>query len=299
MNMISVILFVIGIIAVSLLWVMLYDTTHFEINRYRVGDPRIRKSCRAVVLADLHNTSYGRGNEVLLEAIRNGNPDFVLIAGDLLTAAPGKSPETALALVNTLAKEYPIYYGNGNHEHRIKLYPEVYGDLAEVYAKGLADAGVSPLVNAKAALEEYGICVTGAEIGREFYRRFQTYPMEADYLTDLLGECSKEYYTVLLAHNPDYFSRYAQWGADLVLSGHVHGGVVRIPFWNRGIVSTAVRLFPKYDGGIFTEGESTMLLSRGLGSHTIPFRLFNPGELIFVDFEPGEREELRRQKKSV
>ena len=70
----------------------------------------------------------------------------------------------------------------------------------------------------------------------------------------------------------------------MVLAGHVHGGMVRIPGW-KGIVSPAVRLFPKYDGGLFRIGKSTMLLSRGLGMHTIPIRLFNPGEVLVVDFE--------------
>ena len=91
-------------------------------------------------------------------------------------------------------------------------------------------------------------------------------------------------YNILLMHNPDYFPNAAQWGTDLVLSGHVHGGIVRIPGW-KGVASPNIRFFPKYDGGKFEEGESVMILSRGLGVHTIPFRLFNPGELIVLDLE--------------
>ena len=102
-------------------------------------------------------------------------------------------------------------------------------------------------------------------------------------LIQTLGEPCAEKYTVLLAHNPDFFPVYAEWGADLVLSGHVHGGMVRIPGW-KGVVSPNIRFFPKYDGGKFEEGKSTMILSRGLGMHTIPVRLFNPGELIVIDF---------------
>jgi len=92
----------------------------------------------------------------------------------------------------------------------------------------------------------------------------------------------------LIAHDPDYFPKYADWGADLVLSGHVHGGMVRVPFWGKGVVSPNVRLFPKYDGGEFTIGKSRMLLSRGLGMHTIPIRLFNPGEILEVELMPDE-----------
>ena len=109
-----------------------------------------------------------------------------------------------------------------------------------------------------------------------------------EYLPGILGQPSEEYFNILIAHDPDYFPKYADWGADLVLSGHVHGGMVRVPFWGKGVVSPNVRLFPKYDGGEFTIGKSRMLLSRGLGMHTIPIRLFNPGEILEVELMPDE-----------
>ena len=108
--------------------------------------------------------------------------------------------------------------------------------------------------------------------------------MSSDYLERLMGQASGEMYTVLLAHHPNYFPQYAAWGADLTLSGHIHGGVARVPFWGRGVISPAWRLFPRYDGGIFREGKAVMVLSRGLGIHTIPVRVFNPGELWVIDF---------------
>ncbi|MCM1569376.1 MAG: hypothetical protein NC081_08015 [Roseburia sp.] len=109
--------------------------------------------------------------------------------------------------------------------------------------------------------------------------------MEADYLPGLLGQPSDGKYTILLAHKPDYFPQYAAWGANLTLAGHVHGGVVRVPFWGKGVLSPDIRLFPEYDGGIFRKGQAVMLVSRGLGYHTIPFRLFNPAELPVLDFK--------------
>ncbi len=290
--MLSVIYAIAGVAVLALLWKMLYDSTHFEITEYRIADPRIRKGFRAVVLADLHNKQYGRGNELLLEKIREGAPDVVFVAGDLLTAKPGADPGPALSLIRELAKDFPVYYGNGNHEHRIKLYPGEYGKLAEKFEEDLRECGVEPLVNERRTLEEFGVCVVGVEIPKEYYRRFRISPMGEDDLGELLGEPDRERYTVLLAHNPDYFPEYAGWGADLTLSGHIHGGVARIPFWNRGLVSPAIRLFPKYDGGLYTEGERAMILSRGLGSHTIPFRLFNPGDLIFLEFSRGEEKRL-------
>ena len=105
----------------------------------------------------------------------------------------------------------------------------------------------------------------------------------------------ENYYEILLAHNPDYFPQYCQYGADLILSGHVHGGLVRIPFL-KGIASPAVRFFPRYDGGLFTEGKSNMVVSRGLGTHTLPVRIFNPAELVVIRLIPACKEEEKNIK---
>lgn len=268
-----------------LVWVMLYDSNRFVIRKHKVTDRRIRKPGRAVVLSDLHNKTYGKHNQRLLAAIREQKPDFVLIAGDILTARPGAGLEPALQFLQELSREYPIYYGNGNHEHRLKLYPEIYGDMGQVYGKALSEMGIAPIVNSHVMLAEYGIVVYGLEMDKSYYKRFRVPYMEPGYLQEVLGQPLETCYTVLLAHNPDYFPRYAAWGADLVLSGHVHGGVARVPFLGRGVLSPGCRLFPRYDGGIFKEGKSLMVLGRGLGMHTIPVRLFNPGELWVVDFE--------------
>lgn len=286
--MIDVLMAAAAIAALILLWVMLYDSNRFVVRKHMAADKRIRKPCRAVVLSDLHNKRYGRDNERLLGAIRALEPDFVLIAGDILTAVPKASMEPALQLLRELAKEYPIYYGNGNHEHRLKLYPQTYGDMASRYAAALKEMGIEPMVNSHTVLSEYGIAIFGSEIDKRFYKRFRINDMSPAYLGEILGQAPQNLYTVLLAHNPDYFPVYAAWGADLTLSGHVHGGVVRVPFWGKGVLSPALRLFPKYDGGIYREGRAVMVQSRGMGTHTIPIRLFNPAELWVVDLCPDE-----------
>lgn len=288
-TLIDILLTVFGILVVILVWIMLYDSNRFVVVKHCFTDIRINKPCRAVVIADLHNKCYGKDNEKLIAAIRNQKPDFVLAAGDILTARPGKSMEVAIGLLKELAKDYPIYYCNGNHEQRLKLYPEKYGSMRDEYDKALEELGICRLVNANTTLEEYGIIIFGAEIDKFYYKRFGVQHMEKDYLKKLLGNPKKDCFNILLAHNPDYFPQYAGWGADLVLSGHIHGGMVRIPVWGKGVVSPNVRLFPKYDGGLFTQDKSVMLLSRGLGMHTIPIRLFNPGEVLVVDFR-RERE---------
>lgn len=282
--MLDIIITILSIIILVLLWVMLYDSNRFVVTTHTVTDSRIKRNARAVVLADLHNKSYGKNNEKLLAAIAECQPDFVVVAGDILTAKPGESLDVAVHLMNELAQKYPVYYGSGNHEHRLKLYPETYGDMSERYEQALENAGVIRLVNSHVTLPEYGITIYGSEIDKRFYKRFKGSVMEENYLSLLLGQASEAEYNVLIAHHPDYFPEYAAWGADLVCSGHVHGGMVRIPFLGKGVVSPSVKLFPKYDGGIFAEEKCTMLLSRGLGMHTIPVRIFNPGEMLLVEF---------------
>ena len=275
------------IIGLILLWICIYDGNRFVVVRYEIKSCKVKGTYRAVVLADLHNKQFGKDNELLLQEIEKCQPDGIWIAGDIPTARPKQKLDTALKLVDTLAKKYPIFYGNGNHEHRMKLYPETYGDMAAEYEAGLLKSGVSPMVNSKRELPEFNITVYGTEIAREYYQRFRNVFMDDKYLVELLGKPDEERFSVLLAHNPDYFPAYANWGADLVLSGHVHGGMVRIPGW-KGVISPRYRIFPKYDGGRFEIGKSTMILSRGLGMHTIPIRLFNPGELIVVELKEEE-----------
>lgn len=281
----DVLITVAGIGAAALLWVVLYDSNRFVVRKHTVTDRRIRRDCRAVVLSDLHNKRYGKDNQALLAAIRGQQPDFVLVAGDILTAKKNASMETAVALLKELAKDYPVYYGNGNHEHRLGLYPETYGDMADRYGQALKELGIEPLVNSHTELPEYGLSIYGAQIHERFYKHFKIAQMAPEYLPEILGQAPRDRYTVLLAHNPDFFPQYAAWGADLVLSGHVHGGVARVPLLGRGVISPALRLFPKYDGGVFFQGDSVMVLSRGLGTHTIPIRIFNPAELWVVDFK--------------
>lgn len=289
--MLDVLLLILALLLIAVFWIMIYDSNRFVVVRHEIRDRRICGRCRMVFLSDLHNKQYGKDNVRLLKAIEDAEPDIVLIGGDMINGKPGEKLEGAVNLLRALRERYPVYYANGNHEHRIKLYPGTYGDAAQKYSEALAALGIEPMVNSHVQLPGVNLVIYGSEIGKYYYKRFTVPVMASDYLPGLLGRPRPETYTVLLAHNPDFFPRYADWGADLVLSGHVHGGIVRVPFWGRGLLSPNVRFFPKYDGGVFREGNSTMILSRGLGIHTIPFRLFNPGELIVIDLANDRTEQ--------
>lgn len=271
--------------AVILLWVSLYDTHHFTVTHKKFSDDRIKKSCRFVVLSDLHGQQYGRDNEVLFKAIEAEKPDGIFIVGDMFTAHKGFKTKPVEKLLENLTKLCPVYYANGNHEKKLSLYgEEKYGELALQYLRILKESGVCHMVNEHVELPELGLCIYGLEIEHKYFKRGANPDMPKDYTEKLLGRPRAELYSVLLAHNPDYFENYAAWGADLVLSGHVHGGIMRLPILG-GVIAPSLKLFPKYDAGSFTEGSSTMVLGRGIGTHSPNVRFFNPGELIVLEFE--------------
>ena len=275
---------VIALLLFFFIMIMVLDGNRFRVVSYEISHEKIKKPYTFVVLSDLHNKVYGKNHEKLIRAIEKEQPAGVLIAGDLLTAKPGYPLHLALDLLEQLAPKYPIYYGMGNHEARLFLYPEVYGTMGADYEEKLTGLGISLLRNESRSLGE-DLVITGLDMKREYYKRFKKTTMTTEYLKKTLGEKNKDKFQILLAHHPDYFQEYSSWGADLVLSGHVHGGMVRFPFLG-GVISPALRLFPKYDGGCFEEKESRMILSRGLGMHTIPVRLFNPGELVVLKLSP-------------
>ncbi|MEG1847244.1 MAG: metallophosphoesterase [Lachnospiraceae bacterium] len=279
--MLTVIIGIIVLIILVLIPVMLIDGHRFVITEYTITSHKLVKDADFIVLADLHNKSYGKQNNRLLAAIQKIHPDGILVAGDLITSTAGEDYTPALHLIQRLSKDYPIYYGNGNHEQKIRLFPQTYGTMGERYQAGLKECGVIPMINEQVALPRYNITICGAEIAGTYYRHFKQRPMEDTYLEQLLGAANKEQYQILIAHNPDYYEEYVKWGADLILSGHIHGGIMRLP-WLGGVLSPALRLFPRYDGGRFDTGSSTMIVSRGLGMHTIPIRIFNPGELVVL-----------------
>lgn len=262
--------------------VICYDSRRFVKVEYTVCSDKLKKNFDIVVLADLHNKSYGEKNSELLKAVEALSPDMIVIAGDMLTA-DGKHTayDVPLALLQRLAEKYPVYYANGNHEYRLKVYPEDYGNMYAEYRKKLLECGVHMLENERVRLQDYNLEICGLEIERRYYRRLHLRPMEENYVESILGISRRDCFELLIAHNPDYFERYAGWGADLTLSGHVHGGVIRLPVVG-GVISPMLHLFPRYDGGLFEKNGHLMVLSRGLGMHTVPVRVFNPGELVVV-----------------
>lgn len=261
------------------------ENRRLVVTRYQIRDsliPAAFHGMKIAHLSDLHNASFGEQNERLLGRIRELKPDVILVTGDMIISKPGLDVGFAADTVNALCKIAPVYFSLGNHELRIFLYPEEYGDMWERFL-GRLDPEVHLLLDEKTTLfrgDSY-IHLYGLNLTRELYQRLVRTPMPPGYLASLFGVCDPEEYHVLMAHNPDYFEEYTDWGANLTFSGHVHGGMIRIPFLG-GLISPMVRFFPKYDKGLFEHSNKYMILSGGLGNHTFKFRVNNLPEIVSV-----------------
>lgn len=271
---------------------MIRELRDFRVTKYRICSQKlngIKREKKIIFLSDLHNRMYGEENERLLESIRNQHPDLILIGGDMLVRKDGNSYDKTVHFLAKLPGICPVYCANGNHEQKLKELPDKYEQSYEEYKKALTASGIHMLENASETvkLEEVPVKLSGLEIPLGAYARFGKKELSLKEITDRIGEHGDDY-QILLAHHPGYMKEYLAYGADLILGGHYHGCVVQLPGIG-GVISTNFTLFPKYSGGIYQEGEQTAVVSRGLGTHSVPLRLWNWPELIVLELSGNER----------
>lgn len=290
--MIKIILIIVAVFIVYCLIEMIRELRDFRVTKYRICSQKlngIKREKKIIFLSDLHNRMYGEENERLLENIRNQHPDLILIGGDMLVRKDGNSYDKTVHFLAKLPGICPVYCANGNHEQKLKELPDKYEQSYEEYKKALTASGIHMLENASETvkLEEVPVKLSGLEIPLGAYARFGKKELSLKEITDRIGEHGDDY-QILLAHHPGYMKEYLAYGADLILGGHYHGCVVQLPGIG-GVISTNFTLFPKYSGGIYQEGEQTAVVSRGLGTHSVPLRLWNWPELIVLELSGNER----------
>lgn len=265
------------------------ELSTFKVTKYQVTSEKLKnlqKKRRIVFLSDLHNYSYGEENEKLFEAIRESHPDVILIGGDMLVRKDGTSYEKTVRFLRRLPQIAPVYCANGNHEQRLKTYPEKYAQSYQAYKERLEESGIRMLENESETFywDTVPVTVTGLEIPLEGYQKFWHPNIKQKEIEDRIGKSAGNY-QILMAHHPAYVPLYKEWGADLVLSGHLHGGVMRLPLIG-GVIGPDFRLFPHYSGDIYREDNATIVVSKGLGVHSVPIRIWNPAEMIVIDLLP-------------
>ena len=253
----------------SLVW----SNMAVSVSRYEISADR---SLKILHLSDLHKKKFGKDYKKLLDKIPDEKFDFICFTGDLISRGEYIFDER-LSFVKKLTELAPVFFVCGNHEAER---PENYLKLRDELEK----IGVTVLDNETVSFENTRIAGFSSE--KRFFRNEKDgfsglYKIDSNYLKEKLGEKSDEF-TILLSHSPFFFEKYAEWGADLTLCGHVHGGVVRLPFVG-GVLSPERKFFPKYDGGIYEKNSKKMVVSRGLGK----LRLFNPSEIVVIDIKKG------------
>lgn len=240
--------------------------------------PEVFDGYKIVQLSDLHSKSFGNNNEMLIDMIDKESPNIIVMTGDMVTANE-KDFTVFYSLVKELTKKYRVYYVYGNHEGELSL------KLKSEITAFLKENGVIVLDNDYISIEKnnekiklYGLCYTQKYYS---YKGGKKHIITENYIKNKLGTIDKNKYNILLTHNPLFFDAYSGYGFDLTLSGHVHGGLIRLPFIG-GILSPERKFFPQYSAGVYEKGNSKLVVSRGLSRGTKGFRFFNRPDVVSI-----------------
>ncbi len=293
-------LYFIIIMAVILILILLrvrYETRHFKIQEYKIVTDKITDEIKFAFITDLHNCKYGDKNQSVIEAIVKENCSFLVIGGDLISGkrnigehSPLEYCENAIDFLNGISGKIPVFYTFGNHETRIKNRKEK-NPIYETYIKGIEQAEITYL-NDKMEVWENDkdvIRIKGYEMPEQVYDNSEEFDIFE--LVDKTKDIQEgknvrdDSFCILTVHSPEFFKDYVKTRTDLILCGHNHGGTVRLPFVG-GLISRDYKLFPKYSYGIYEKNGKKMILTSGLGDHTIHFRLFNMPEIVVITLQP-------------
>ena len=275
---IIVIVALVCLLLALVVWII-WSNFALELNSYSIASARLPEAFdgfRIAQVSDLHNAQMGQGNAKLLEMLRAAQPDMITITGDLIDSR-NTNIQVALDFIYEAVKIAPCYYVTGNHEARIAEYPQ----LREAMEK----AGVFVLDDEKIHIKKDGQFITIIGINDPIFIPGYTTEL-AEMLVagqlETLHQPQEDGFTILLSHRPRLFDVYVHSDLDLVLTGHAHGGQFRLPFVG-GVYVPSQGWFPEYDAGLFTEGNTNMIVHRGIGNSAFPFRINNPPEVILIE----------------
>ncbi len=244
------------------------------------------KNRKIVFLSDYHEASCL--NKKIIHEISVLKPDLILVGGDMVN---GKSEEEdtspASDLLNSISKIAPVLYALGNHDDNMKSNFYDTSDLWSEYVSQL-NSGIKLLENESVSFFDGELTVHGLDIPLNYYKRVKFPKLTSEDINERLSLSDEKSYNILLGHAPDFIDGYLDWGADLALSGHFHGGMVRLPLLG-GVISPRLKLFPKYTYGKYIKTyngcERAMIVTNGLGQHTLKIRINNIPEIVVISFK--------------
>ena len=272
-------------ILLMVIYGMLYSLKKVDVTNYIASNEKIPQEFndfKIVQLSDFHSSGYKDTTEIIISKVKEINPDIIVMTGDMVSCGI-EDIEEFEKLITSLSGLYPIYYINGNHEQLAEIlragkYQNLLDKLKSLGITFLRDNYIEITKDGQSInLYEIDIPLDGAT--GLYASRWQ---LERDYVETTLPQVDYSKFNILLAHNPIFLKQYSKWGADLVLSGHMHGGIIRIPIIGVGIFSAERGLFPRYDAGKFKKGDTTMIVNRGIGTSSIGLRIFNNPEISVI-----------------
>lgn len=248
------------------------------LRTYTVVSPKLTAEVRLAVVTDFHSSDNA---DDVATMVASCAPDAVLMVGDMFDDDTQNRPtERTLSLMRQLSAQYPCYYVSGNHEAWT-------GEMDALYQQ-TEEAGVTVLRMSSGVLTVRGQRIALCGIPDPYEMVFSGAPDTEEQLRQALEDVDSADFTVLLAHRPELLAKYAQFPLDLVVSGHAHGGQVRIPGVLNGLYAPNQGWFPKLAGGAYTQDGTTLIVSRGLAVRTRLPRIFNRPEVVLVRCLPAE-----------
>lgn len=269
---------ILPVLAILLALALIALDERLILRTYTVASPKLTAEVRLAVVTDFHSSDNA---DDVATMVASCAPDAVLLVGDLFDDDTQNRPsERTLSLMRQLSAQYPCYYVSGNHEAWT-------GEMDALYQQ-TEEAGVTVLRMSSGVLTVRGQRIALCGIPDPYEMVFSGAPDTEEQLRQALENVDSADFTVLLAHRPELLAKYAQFPLDLVVSGHAHGGQVRIPGVLNGLYAPNQGWFPKLAGGAYTQDGTTLIVSRGLAVRTRLPRIFNRPEVVLVRCVPAE-----------
>lgn len=262
----------------------LYERRTVDVTNVNIAIKGLHNVKKIAFIADFHSASNKKFKEKILRNLQENGAEAVFISGDLIIGKKNADNKPAIEFLKGLCEKYPVYFTYGNHESR--MFSQGIEDK-DGFFKEISDIKKLYTINnnvMKLKINNISVNLYGLELEEEYYKKSNPKQLTKEIIEEKLGK-RREGYTILLSHKPDFLKQYQEYGANLVLSGHNHGGTVRLPHFG-GVISTSFKLFPKYTSGVYYEKDTIMVITRGLGTHTVNFRLFNKPEIVMLNFKP-------------
>lgn len=269
---------ILPVLAILVILTLIALDERLILRTYTVASPKLTAEVRLAVVTDFHSSDNA---DDVVAMVASCAPDAVLLVGDLFDDDTQNRPtERTLSLMRQLSAQYPCYYVSGNHEAWT-------GEMDALYQQ-TEEAGVTVLRMSSGVLTVRGQRIALCGIPDPYEMVFSGAPDTEEQLRQALEDVDSADFTVLLAHRPELLAKYAQFPLDLVVSGHAHGGQVRIPGVLNGLYAPNQGWFPKLAGGAYTQDGTTLIVSRGLAVRTRLPRIFNRPEVVLVRCVPAE-----------